>query len=43
MVSDAYAKGGPELALREQYARGEIELDDVEKKMSAALERGPVY
>jgi len=43
LVSDEVAKLTPEAILRERYARGEIELDEVEREMAQALRRGPVY
>ncbi len=43
LISDAAARLTPEAILRERYARGEIELDEVEREMAQALRRGPVY
>ncbi|HEX2015512.1 MAG TPA: hypothetical protein VGN69_02375 [Solirubrobacteraceae bacterium] len=43
LVSDEVAKLTPEAVLRERYARGEIELDEVEREMAESLRRGPVY
>jgi predicted lipid-binding transport protein (Tim44 family) len=43
LVGGDYAELSPESVLRERYARGEIELDEFERELGAALERGRQY
>jgi hypothetical protein len=43
LVGGDYAELSPESVLRERYARGEIELDEFERELAGALDRGRQY
>ena len=43
LVGGDYAELSPESVLRERYARGEIELDEFERELAGALQRGRQY
>jgi hypothetical protein len=41
LVGGDFAELGPEMILRERYARGEIEIEQFEREMAALLQREP--
>lgn len=43
LVGGDYARLSPEMALRERYARGEIEIEEFERELARLLQRGPTY
>lgn len=43
LVGGDYARLSPQMALRERYARGEIEIAQFEEELARLMERGPTY